>query len=321
MKENSSIWRITAFWALCESGLGGILHALQLPFKGGILCFLALLCIALIVRQAKNPFQEVMSAMAIVILIKGIISPHSPITAYVAVAFQGVVGGFLMSLSPKSFWIFPAVFICYLETALQKLFTLWLYFGNSFWKALSDFGDWINSFLHIGVSNFWLPVGIYLGVYLILAIIAAILLPQIISGVYKMRHDVKSSNWRPKSVQWDKDRHRKRKGFLFIVFMIFILTSYFSLKEGWGSGLYILIRSLAVIYLWFVYVGPWLAKQFVKYVHKRNTDLSERIQESIDFFPRMNGILQYEWNKKNQGELTWTQFLTSTLAYIIWYED
>ncbi len=43
-----AVQRLTALWAFSESGLGGILHALQMPFTGLLVGGMAILLISLI---------------------------------------------------------------------------------------------------------------------------------------------------------------------------------------------------------------------------------------------------------------------------------
>ena len=45
-----AIQRLTALWAFAESGLGGMLHALQLPFTGLIVGGLSVIIITLIAK-------------------------------------------------------------------------------------------------------------------------------------------------------------------------------------------------------------------------------------------------------------------------------
>ena len=85
-----AIQRLTALWALNECGLGGILHALQSPFTGLLVGSIAMICIALICAFAEKKWQAAMTSLAIVLVIKALVSPHSTPTAYIAVAFQGV---------------------------------------------------------------------------------------------------------------------------------------------------------------------------------------------------------------------------------------
>lgn len=86
-----SILKINALWAFSESTFGGILHALKIPMRGIFLNAAAVLFISMIAYFSKNS-KEILKSTLAVILIKASVSPHSPLTAYFAVAVQGLIG-------------------------------------------------------------------------------------------------------------------------------------------------------------------------------------------------------------------------------------
>ena len=67
MKNNKLIIdRLTALWALNESGLGGFLHVFNAPLTGLIVGGIAILLISLIAYYAENKWQAVLKALIIV---------------------------------------------------------------------------------------------------------------------------------------------------------------------------------------------------------------------------------------------------------------
>ena len=50
----NAIQRLTALWAFTESGLGGIMHALQIPFTGLLVGGMAVIMISLIADTVVN---------------------------------------------------------------------------------------------------------------------------------------------------------------------------------------------------------------------------------------------------------------------------
>ena len=98
MKNNKYIIeKLTALWALNESGLGGFLHVFNSPFTGLIVGGVSILLISLIAYYAENKWQAILKALVIVLIIKMAVSPYSPFGAYVAVSFQAVLGAILFS--------------------------------------------------------------------------------------------------------------------------------------------------------------------------------------------------------------------------------
>lgn len=84
-EDRYSVLKITALWAFSESAFGGILHALTIPLRGLFISSAAVLFISLIALFSNNS-KEIPKATIIVVLIKAIVSLHSPLTAYFAVS-------------------------------------------------------------------------------------------------------------------------------------------------------------------------------------------------------------------------------------------
>ena len=131
-EENNIIMRLTALWALSESGLGGAMHAFKIPFTGFFLGGFAILIVCLIAYHSTHKWKAIIQATLLVILIKATASPQSPPMAYVAVAFQGLIGALLFSIIP--FFRLAAVLfgmLALLESATQKFLLTTLIFGKS----------------------------------------------------------------------------------------------------------------------------------------------------------------------------------------------
>lgn len=148
---NPTIWGLVAFWAFVESFLGGILHALQVPLRGIILAGVAVACLITIAAVTggyltKKPTRifsfDLVKATLVVMAVKLVLSPQSPITAYVAMLFQGGLAYLIFGWVP-SFRLAAILFsvLALVETALQKVLLLYLFFGADFWTTVSV---WVN---------------------------------------------------------------------------------------------------------------------------------------------------------------------------------
>jgi hypothetical protein len=163
---NPAIWGLVAFWAFVESFLGGILHALQVPLRGIVLAGAATACLTTIAAVTrgypdKKPVRtfsaDLLQATLAVMAVKLILSPQSPLTAYVAMLFQGVVAYLLFGWL-SSFRLAAILFsvLALVETALQKVLVLYLFFGADFWATVAA---WVNElhaqfgFLSIGLRG------------------------------------------------------------------------------------------------------------------------------------------------------------------------
>ena len=137
--EGLGVLRITALWAFSESAFGGILHALTVPLRGLFIASASVLFISLITLFARNN-KEILKATVIIILVKAIVSPHSPLTAYLAVSLQGVLGYLLFST--KKFYKLSALLFGILVlffSGIQKIIVLTILFGNTLWESLDIF--------------------------------------------------------------------------------------------------------------------------------------------------------------------------------------
>jgi len=68
------------------------MHALKLPFTGFFVGGFAVLCIGLLAHISHKNAAVILRSTLLVVLVKAIVSPYSPPTAYLAVSFQGVIG-------------------------------------------------------------------------------------------------------------------------------------------------------------------------------------------------------------------------------------
>ncbi len=96
----NAITRLTALWAFNESGLGGLMFALKIPLTGFFVGGFAVLLIGLIAWYAQRDYRQVLKATVLVLIIKATVSPHAPLPAYLAVAFQGVAGALIYRFLP-----------------------------------------------------------------------------------------------------------------------------------------------------------------------------------------------------------------------------
>ncbi|MBT8245680.1 hypothetical protein [Winogradskyella sp.] len=182
-KNKIAIERLTALWALNECGLGGFMHAFSSPFTGIVVGGISILLISLIARHSKNVWPTLLKALSIVLLVKLSVSPHSPITAYFAISFQTFFGMVLYSLfSINHYTIVFLGAVTFLESALQKLLTLTIIYGQSLWDAMDVYTNWVSaklSFLPFAISSKTLII-MYVGFYGLAGIIVGFLIVRVI---------------------------------------------------------------------------------------------------------------------------------------------
>jgi hypothetical protein len=174
------IFRLTALWALCESGLGGWMHALHLPFTGFFVGAFAIVLVSLIAFYSRNNFSTVVRATLLVILVKAAVSPQSPPPAYLAVAFQGFVGAALFRILSFPIACVLLGVLAMVESALQKVIIATLVFGKSLWQAIDA--------LFVGiVKEFSRPANLSFSMWLIVLYTAIYAVWGLVLGIWMMR--------------------------------------------------------------------------------------------------------------------------------------
>ena len=117
-----AIQRLTALWAFSESGLGGIMHALQIPFTGLVIGGFAVIIITFITKISAYKYSQVLQSLFVVLIVKVMVSPYTPFPAYIAVSFQALIGIALFRLLKVNLLsILLLSIIAMLESALQQL--------------------------------------------------------------------------------------------------------------------------------------------------------------------------------------------------------
>ena len=331
-----SVLKITALWAFSESALGGILHALAIPLRGIFINAAAVMFISLIALFSKDN-KEILKSTLIVILIKALVSPHSPLTAYFAVSVQGIVG-YLLFINKKFFRISALLLgiITLFFSGVQKIVILTILFGNNFWKSINIFIKQIaNEFLNLGIHpdiHFgFLMIGIYVLIHIIAGIVVGLYagsLPKNIAEYSKQINQVKfdeSITIFPK-----KNRIEQRKTWLLrptgIILMVILITlliySYFKpFKSGIASVeiIIMLTRSIVLTIVWFALMAPFVKKLFQKFVSGKKSFYSEEIDQILKLFPQFKKIVGYCWKEsgKKNGLKRFHYFLSSSFYYLL----
>ncbi|MEO5911122.1 MAG: hypothetical protein ABIP95_09560 [Pelobium sp.] len=325
MANLRNIHRLTALWALSEAGIGGILHSLQIPFSGFFLAAFAIIMIRLIAFFSENIFRSVIKATILVLMIKAAASPQSPVTAYLAVAFQGVVGAVVFgAIKNQNISSYITSILCLLQTALQKLIVLLVIFGASFFKSLDVFIS--DVFSNLGFERqsfgFWI-VGSYLMIYLLWAIyigyICAILPAQILSRQEKFGNLNFDNQTEP-----NINQHKIKPFFRNIIFLVFVLAGMYILALTFDSKTMMnsFYRALIVILLWSI-LSP-LIKKGVLWVLNKNKGVYSRDFSSIFLMlPKLKSKIKPAYvmaKSESKGIFVYKYFVFNIIALSLYHE-
>ena len=329
MQRNSKIIsRLTALWALSEAGLGGIMHALQSPFTGLFVGGFAILLVTLIAYFSDNRWNTILRSLLIVLIIKLAVSPHSPPTAYLAVTFQAIMAGAIYSKLRINMWSTMLLgIITLVESAIQKLLVLWLVYGNSIWKAIDEFGEYIAvkmSFM-AGLVSSQVLISVYLWIYALIGILLGYLIYDMILYLEYNKGNVQ---YQIKAIEFDLEyKVKKKKGkwrslLMWSGVLLLILAYYFFIKQGegvWKSGLYIIIRSLGILLVWYYLLGPLVTKWLRSFLATKQSKVQKEVDETLTLLPYLKNVIELAWkeNKKEKGYTRWKSFMGDAILYSI----
>lgn len=259
--KDAAINRLTALWALSEAGLGGVMHALKIPFTGFFVGGFAVVLIALIAFYSNCNFNRIVQAMLLVLLVKAGASPHSPVTAYVAVSFQGTVGASIFYLLKYNRWscvLFGALAL--LESAIQKILVTTIIFGKSIWQTVDLFMESILKDFHL-VNDYtyseiiivsyvlsYFLLGIYLG------FIAASLPKNILKSKFLILE--KFEQLPTSTKQFNMPSKKKKASWLNYFLLLSIIVILFFASEQFSKAIYTFLRSIAVMLFIFLVIHP-----------------------------------------------------------------
>lgn len=334
-----TIHRLTALWALNEAGLAGVLHAVRSPLTGIFIGSLAIILIVLIAYFAENRTLAIMKAAIIVLVIKFTVSPHSPLPAYFAVSFQAFMGvvlfGFLSNFRLASFLL---GLLGLLETAIQKVLLLTLFFGNPLWESIDVFVNFVLQQFGMAVgptgfqASFWL-IGLYIGLHIIVGIIIGSVAGVLPRQIQQAVNDPDLARWHdplatdigrntpPVANHWWQRKIFKLAILLAIITAI--LTFLPSSSNGWSKGLYVLIRAIMALTFWFLLVVPLLSKFIQKLLLRESAPYSREIDHILRVFPQLKQGLKQLWpiSAKYKGWQRGKYLVITMIAYALTFED
>jgi hypothetical protein len=322
-EKNIALLRLTALWAFAESGLGGALHALQVPFTGLVVGGIAMIVITIIASISDNIIQDIFKAVIIVVVVKLTISPYTPITAYLAVFFQAIMGSFLFRFFKINYTIiFIFCTIAMLESALQKILLLYLFYGNNIIHATNIFINFIlNQFSLKNINgSFWI-VFIYFLIYFIGGVFISLLAYKIISTPIQQNHVQPFSQ---NEIVLKKKRNSKKAIIYLFITIVITLTIYFL---NIHSTIFKLINSVVfsflIISLWYFFLTPLVNKYLHQFLKKKEYKYEKDIQNILQFLPTIHFGLKIIWkqSKSHKGLKRINYFIMTLIHWVIFHKE
>lgn len=323
----AAVQRLTALWAFTESGLGGIMHALKIPFTGLVVGGMAVIIISLIAEISKQNLRQVLKSALIVLIVKAMVSPYTPFPAYIAVSFQAMLGFVLFSLLGVHFFsILLLSCLAMIESVFQKMLILTLIYGKGLWNAMDELVAYIikQFSMTTGNGSLWI-VGIYLSIYIIGGIIIAWMAYKMIKSFYAEKDIYKLDsteiiNEEIYKGSSDKRRSHFRKLWVMIILLagISVVLFVFSAdtEKGWLAVARTVSWTLLAIFVWYMLIGPLFTKLIQKLLQKQESRYSDEVLSTLSFLPVMRQLTGLAWQKsKSYSGLARWQFFFSAIIH------
>lgn len=331
---------IIALWALSESALGGVLHAFKIPLTGLIIGSSAIIFITLLAHYGKQR-GTILKATIIVLLVKGLISPHTPLAAYFAVFMQGFLGELLFY--NKRFFFVSAILLGILVgllSAFQKVFITTIIFGQDIWKAIDQFVGFIMKQLFFQSDSLdyqysFLLISIYAILHLAAGITAGIIgtrLPKSITS--KAQNNSYKFSVVDEEILINHSTKKKRKtwwqkptGILIFTLLVGVmLISYLqpeSAELTTSKIAVMLLRSFIIILVWFFFAGPLLLKVVKKIMEKQKNRYTDEVDKIINALPILKIIVRSIWKSSADKNIfkRITFFVSALFVYILSNEE
>lgn len=304
------IFRFTALWAFIESGVGGLLHILQLPFSGVFLTGCSILIISLIYVMSDFKAKEVFKSLSLVLIIKLALSPQTPFTAYIAVSFQAVISLVIYYFFNVNFIsILFISLLTYWESAFQKVIVLTILFGKNLYQSIDEFvNKYIGNLFPIlhNHASFYL-LSVYFLVYTLAALAMAFIIHRSIKILIKGKGYLEVIKEKEKEelpeISEDQNNFKTISYFkILLAVLLFLISIMYFIADVNKLGHY-LAKTLFVFIVWFFVFIPFFKYCIILILKKKQTELKTQYQDILNFFPRIKlfTIQAYMESKDKSG--------------------
>ena len=328
LDRRRAVERLTALWALNEAGLGGIIHALRVPFTGVVVGSTAVVLIALIAYFAERKARAILKALVVVLLVKAAASPHTPLPAYVAVSFQGLAGALLFGLLPSiRLGALLLGLLALWQGAVQKLVVMSLLYGRSLWDSVDAVGHWILEKMGSGPGELsptgWFLI-VYLGYYTLAGLITGWLagaIPREIAAALKNPRPAPAplGDAPPLPLPPPRKRWWRRTPFktgLVLLILLAVLVWVHPGQEGWLRGLRAFARAGVVLALWMWLVRPLGSALLRRFRRREQSIYGADVERALAQFPSLRLAAAAAWRASAAagGFRRWKKFLVELIV-------
>ncbi len=315
MSNSNAITKLIILWAFSESALGGMLHAFRIPLTGLFVGGSAVIFISLIAYYSNNK-TSIIKATLLVLIIKFIVSPYTPLPAYFSVFAEGLLGLFFFNvLNLKKTAPILLGFFALLFSSFQKIFVYTILFGMTFWESLDVFINFVLKQLSItsqfDISFSYIIISIYISVHILGGVLAGIIANRIPNWVDNFSHQIDFTKIiatdegnKEKKKRKRKFWYQKKSGIVFILIaLVLIVLSYTTTAFDSNLPIKIIImfiRSIVITAIWFFLFAPYVMKIVQQFLGKKKSDYTNEVENIVNLLPEMKAAVKYSWNESDK---------------------
>jgi hypothetical protein len=213
-------------------------------------------------------------------------------------------------------------FLAITESALQKLLTLFLFFGKPLFEAVDlFFADVLENFgVQSAVSWAWVVVYTYVGFYALWGLMLGYWIPRLPGQLQRRTTTFADLDLKTKDSDAAPKQKSRRKGIMLLTVLLFIVLT-FLLAGGKASGgqkaLYAVLRTMAVLAAWFFIVQPFVSYLFKQWAAKRSKEERGALQQIVDFMPDLRARALPLYRHVAQHHSGWRRWLGQCSCPII----
>jgi hypothetical protein len=288
--------RLTYFWIFTEAGLGGVLHLYHIPLTGFIIGGFSLIINVLLAKYTNYDRSLMLKTLGLVLVAKFALSPYSPIGAYIAVAFQGLLAVLLFPVfGTNRVVILIYAILIMLENAIQKPLMAYLIYGNVFYEGVLKIAHNLLKFNDLAIEFI---VGLYFSLYVLWGGVVAFWASGFSEQLAHFSLDESQLALNDFSETENKKINKKWHKSLIVILLCLSVACLVIFDESQDIALYVL-KTLALLFL-FSFVLPFLFRKMQGYFVLKNQHFIAEVSAVLPTI-RARTMLAYQLSKEKKG--------------------
>lgn len=300
--STQAVQRLTALWAFSEAGLGGILHALNMPFKGLILSSVTAICITMIAHNAPNR-TAILRSLLVVLIVKAAVAPNSSPASYFALGFQGVAGYLLFSMF--SGIRIPALLLTTLAvtySSVQKVIVAYLLYGEPLVRIITKFSNFALKFFGAEEQPdiaLWL-IGAYVGIHTVSGVIIGLFAGTLPRRIEIERCEALNIAPAEDAAQAARSPGVRHKVLFFLLLPLGILLLFAIIfpdapEESAVEIALILARVLCVLVLWYGVIAGFAMTVVRRALQRKRLHYAAEVEHVLLMLPALRRYIFPVW--------------------------